>query len=160
MSLEPSSPLPARGRASTRAIRERTNSIRACYGSASSKANRSFRPLQGPASCSPRTGTRNQQARSRGRRTQTRRSCCTWLRVRVSRARPALVRSVFCLWYIVTGEGTDRGPLRAVPSPVFDRASKRALGNALTERKGGVADGNRHREVVQPREGLRLHHSR
>ncbi len=46
MSLEPSSPLRARGRASARAIRERTNGIRACYGSASWKANRSFRPLQ------------------------------------------------------------------------------------------------------------------
>ena len=46
MSLEPSSPERARRRASARAIRERTNSIRACYGSASWNANRSFRPLQ------------------------------------------------------------------------------------------------------------------
>ena len=46
MSLEPSSAELATRRATARAIRERRNSIRACYGSASWKANRSFRPLQ------------------------------------------------------------------------------------------------------------------
>ena len=51
MSLEPSSAELVTRRASARAIRERRNSIRACYGSASWKANRSFRPLQ--AHCCP-----------------------------------------------------------------------------------------------------------
>src|SRR3990172_10070566 len=48
MSLEPSSAELATRRATARAIRERRNSIRACYGSASWKANRSFRPLHAP----------------------------------------------------------------------------------------------------------------
>ncbi len=45
MSFEHSSLERARRRAAARAIRERRNSIRACYGSASWKTNRSFRPL-------------------------------------------------------------------------------------------------------------------
>ena len=45
MSLEPSSAELATRRATARAIRERRNGIRASYGSASWKANRSFRPL-------------------------------------------------------------------------------------------------------------------
>jgi hypothetical protein len=45
MSFEPSSLERARSRAAARAIKESRKSIRACYGSASWKTNRSFRPL-------------------------------------------------------------------------------------------------------------------
>src|SRR5437773_408016 len=44
MSLKPSSPELARMRASARAMRERTNSIRACYGSAAGRRIGVFRP--------------------------------------------------------------------------------------------------------------------
>jgi hypothetical protein len=46
MSLEPSSAELATRRATARTIRERRNGFRACYGSASWKANRSSDPLQ------------------------------------------------------------------------------------------------------------------
>ncbi len=46
MSFEPSSLERARKRAAARAITEKRNCIRACYGSASWKTNRSFDPYR------------------------------------------------------------------------------------------------------------------
>ena len=60
-------------------------------------------------------------------------------------------------------EGTDRGyKLRAVPSPRLSRPAPTGQHRHDARyggRKEGIARGNRNREVVQLREGLRLHHA-
>src|SRR6266540_207021 len=60
---------------------------------------------------------------------------------------------------MVLREGTDRSSLRAVPSPA-PTGCLTGRRNAPRRGKEGIAYGDWDREVVQPREGLRLHHSR
>jgi len=100
MSFEPSSLERARKRAAARAITEKRNCIRACYGSASWKTNRSFRPPQGGST--PRRARRPDPRVSRGCGMANRGSGS--LRGSVSRAG--------------TEPGTKKGARRRVPNEV------------------------------------------